>query len=106
MTQSAKAEKKAQKEVAPEEPPQEDTVGKTGAKVVVAIERKGHGGKTVTRVEGLDPGRIDDIGLDLKRSLGCGATVTDGVVFLQGDQRNRAADWLKQKGAKRVVVSA
>lgn len=89
----------------PEAPPIKDSISKAGAKVVVAMERKGHGGKTVTRVEGLDPRSLAETVRDMKRALGCGATEEDGVVLLQGDHRNRAAEWLRNKGVRRVVVS-
>jgi translation initiation factor 1 len=74
-------------------------------KVVVRRERKGHGGKTVTRVEGLAPlgAAVDDLAKRLKKALGCGATVEDGAVLVQGDQVDRVAEWLQREGARRVV---
>jgi translation initiation factor 1 len=75
-------------------------------KVVVRRERKGHGGKTVTRVEGLAPlgaAGVEDVARRLKKALGCGATVEGDDVLVQGDQADRVADWLGREGARKVV---
>jgi len=53
------------------------------------IEKKGHGGKTVTLVRGMrDPQDVADF---LKKKLGSGAKVRDGAVIIQGDLRERIA---------------
>lgn len=71
-------------------------------KLVVRKERKGHGGKTVTVVQGLP----DDDALlaELKRALGTGARREGDDVVVQGDVCERVRDWLVARGAKRVVV--
>ena len=64
-------------------------------RIVVRREKKGRAGKTVTRVSGLELAR------ELKRALGCGASVEDGDVILQGSLTERAAEWLeRERGAK------
>lgn len=75
-------------------------------KLVIQRERKGHGGKTMTRVRGLAlPAKaLEALAKELKRGLGCGALVEDGEVLVQGDQADRVADWLKKRGAKKVVL--
>lgn len=77
-------------------------------KVVVRKEKKGRGGKTVTRIHGLDPSATDleDLARRLKRALGCGATVEDEDIILQGEQAPRAKAWLEEQGVKRVVVGS
>ncbi|MDT8389904.1 MAG: translation initiation factor [Lentisphaeria bacterium] len=64
--------------------------------VSLQIQRKGKGGKTVTRVMGLKslsmPEEMELLGR-LKRELGTGATCREGVIELQGDQRERAKAW-------------
>ena len=67
-------------------------------------ERKGHGGKTVTLVSGLvgTPEQLDELARQLRRGLGCGATVVEGKIVLQGDQREQAAAWLTRHGAPLV----
>ncbi len=74
-------------------------------KLVVRRERSGRAGKTVTVVDGL---ALDDDGLralakDMKRALGCGATVEGGALVLQGDLEERAAAFLEQRDLGRVV---
>ncbi len=76
------------------------------AKVVARRERKGHGGKTVTRVEGLaalGAAGVDDVARRLRKALGCGATVEGDDVLVQGDQVDRVAEWLEREGARKVV---
>lgn len=75
-------------------------------KVVVRMERKGHGGKTVTCLTGLDGApadALDALARDLRKALGVGVRVEDGEVVVQGDQRDRLRAWLGKNGARRVV---
>ena len=72
-------------------------------KLVLQREKKGRGGKTVTRVRGLPASDLERWASDMKRALGCGASVEDGEVILLGDLVSRAADWLEARGASRVV---
>lgn len=74
-------------------------------KVVVRLERKGRGGRTVTRVQGLGwpDDALADLARRMARALGCGAGVEEGDVVLHGDQRERAEAWLVARGARRVV---
>lgn len=75
-------------------------------KLVLQREKKGRGGKTVTRLRGLSlPARgLEELCKELKKGLGCGAVVEDGDVILQGDQCQRAAEWLEKQGAARVII--
>ncbi len=73
-------------------------------KLVVSREKKGRGGKTVTVVSGLGP-LADGTALTLKKFLGCGATLEEDVIVLQGDQVQRTAAWLESQGARRVSRS-
>lgn len=74
------------------------------ARAVVAVERKGRGGKTVTLIThlGLSNDALDAWVTEMKRSLGCGGTREDDAIALQGDQRERAIDWLTRKGVRKV----
>lgn len=74
-------------------------------RVVLQKERKGHGGKTVTRVRshGLDPAALEALMKDLKKGLGCGARIEDDEILLQGDIVDRAAAWFEGRGTKKVV---
>ena len=74
-------------------------------KLVVRRERKGRGGKTVTLVSGLarPPAQLDEIARALRKGLGCGSTVEDGVIVLQGDIVPRVEAWLQAHGAGKIV---
>ena len=67
--------------------------------ILLRMERKGRGGKTVTILRGFPDtsltGLMDMLGR-LKRDLGTGGTVQDVTLELQGDQRERAAAWFQR----------
>lgn len=75
-------------------------------RVVVRREKKGRAGKTVTRVSGLNLRGValDELARDMKRALGCGATVEELDVLLQGAQTERAASWLREHGRTDVRI--
>jgi translation initiation factor 1 len=75
-------------------------------KLVVRRERKGRGGKTATVVEGIrvSPSALERLARDLRRALGCGASVEDGCLVVQGDQVARVERWLVDHGAPKVVI--
>ncbi len=63
-------------------------------------ERAGRGGKTVTVVRGL-PGNAAQLlalAADLRRLLGTGGTAKEGALEIQGDHRERIAEWLRARG--------
>jgi translation initiation factor 1 len=76
------------------------------ARAVVRMERKGRGGKEVTVVEQLElPAKDLERWLkSLKGALGCGGTVEDGSLVLQGDHRKRLKELLEARGVKKVSV--
>jgi translation initiation factor 1 (eIF-1/SUI1) len=74
-------------------------------KVVVRREKKGRGGKTVTRISGVAPADREPAMDRLKRALGCGASLEGQDVVLLGALVDRAADWLEAAGARRVSRS-
>ena len=74
-------------------PPQQQTV-------YLHRESKGRGGKTVTLVKNL---QLNQAGLKalaktLKQACGTGGTLRDGVIEIQGDQRQRLAATLQALG--------
>jgi translation initiation factor 1 len=73
-------------------------------RVTVRRERAGRGGKTVTIAEG--PGftgrELEPLAREAARALGVGARVEGGALVLQGDQCERLAGWLSQRGFERV----
>jgi len=90
--------------------PSAPSTGSPGAaraptRAVVRLERKGRGGKEATVVEKLElpPAELSRWADDLKRALGCGGGVEGGAVVVQGDQRDRVARWLSERGVSKVV---
>lgn len=77
-------------------------------KIVLRRTRKGRGGRTATLVEGIDaltPAARDQLARDIRKALGTGAVLEADAIAVQGDIRDRLADWLRGKGARRVVES-
>jgi len=76
------------------------------ARAVVRMERKGRGGKEVTVVEqlGLSAAELEKWLKALKGGLGCGGTVEEDTLVLQGDQRERLPALLEARGVRRVTV--
>jgi translation initiation factor 1 len=73
-------------------------------KLVVRKERKGHGGKTVTRITGVHTSDADALARDLKRALGTGVRIDDdGALTVQGDLVERVISLLLVRGAARIV---
>lgn len=64
------------------------------------MEKAGRGGKTVTVIDGLPKNEtfLKELCAELKRSCGVGGAVREGVVELQGEQRERVRPLLVAKG--------
>jgi translation initiation factor 1 (eIF-1/SUI1) len=78
---------------------QPGVTGPVKGRVNLQVQRKGKGGKTVTRVLGLhhlDLAEQMEMARNLRQSLGTGAHFDEGVLELHGDQRTRAADWFRK----------
>jgi translation initiation factor 1 len=74
-------------------------------RAVVRFERAGRGGKAVTVIEHLAVANRDEWLKTLKAALGCGGTVEDDRLVLQGDQRERLRTLLAAKGVKKITVA-
>ncbi|MEJ8838219.1 translation initiation factor Sui1 [Ramlibacter sp. AN1133] len=70
--------------------------------VRVLRESKGRGGKAVTVVRGApgDAAALARLGQELKTACGCGGTVKDGTIEVQGDHVDKVMAWLQQRGHK------
>ena len=75
-------------------PPQGDGIVRIGR------ETKGRGGKGVTLIRGLalDAAGLKALAQQLKKLCGTGGTVCDGVIEIQGDQRERLLKELERRG--------
>ncbi len=84
-----------------------DTPSKNRGRVDIKRTTAGRGGKTVTLVTG-----FVGIGLPEKEALakkmrnacGCGGTVKDGDIEIQGDQRDKIAQILTEAGFRAVFA--
>ena len=84
--------------------PEEDKVQRPKGDGIVRIQKetKGRKGKGVSIVTGLD---LDDAPLklmaaELKKVCGCGGSVKDGNIEIQGDARDKLKAHLEKKGYK------
>ena len=78
------------------QPPAEQTI-------YIQREKKGRGGKQVTvmREFNLTEKDLIKLGKQLKKACGSGGTVKDGgVIEIQGDHRERVANFLQKQGYK------
>lgn len=75
-------------------------------KIVIARERKGRGGKTATLVRGvaLAGAALEAFAREMRQALGTGGGVEGEAIVLAGDQSARAAEWLRARGAARIVI--
>ncbi|KQT18231.1 translation initiation factor SUI1-related protein [Chryseobacterium sp. Leaf404] len=74
--------------------------------LVCKFEKKGRNGKPVTVVEGWEGSEEDlkKISKKIKTTLGIGGSEKDGTIIIQGDNRDKIMDILKEMGfrTKRV----
>lgn len=81
---------------------EEPVDGERPTNLYVSRDRKARRGKEVTLVEGFDPDEHHDLALSTAKSLkalcGVGGGWKEGVVLLQGDHRQRVAEWLTREG--------
>jgi len=68
--------------------------------VRVSRQTKGRGGKSVTLIKGLalDSVSLAALGKQLRTACGCGGTVKDGVIEVQGDHCDLIMEALKKNG--------
>jgi len=71
---------------------------------VVRIQRQtsGRKGKGVCLITGvdLDDAALDKLAAELKKKCGCGGSVKEGVIEIQGDKRDLLKQLLETKGMK------
>lgn len=86
-------------------PSHEDTADSKAietARLEIAMERKGRGGKTATIISGftIDDSQVAQIAATLKSKLGTGGSARGGEILIQGDRREDVARLLKEMGLK------
>ncbi|KPE51128.1 translation initiation factor [Chryseobacterium indologenes] len=70
--------------------------------LVCKFEKKGRNGKPVTIVEGWEGSEEDlkKISKKIKTTLGIGGSEKDGIIIIQGDNRDKIMNILKEMGYK------
>jgi len=90
--------------VKPAEPEKKSKRGR----VVLRKETAHRGGKTVIIVHDFPPGistlDIENIGRNLKNSLGCGGTVREREIEIQGNHPSKIREFLEKEGFRVVGV--
>lgn len=68
----------------------------------ICIDSRARRGKEATVIEGFlcTPQRVKEIASELKRTLGCGGSVRDDEILLQGDVRDKTGERLEKLGFK------
>ena len=68
--------------------------------VRIKRETKGRKGKGVMTIHGLllDEKSLKVLAKELKKSVGCGGSVKDGIIEIQGDKRDLIKAFLEKKG--------
>lgn len=79
-----------------------ETVPNRQQKLHVRIEKNHRAGKTVTIIEGFIGSEKDlnDLGRNLKTKCGVGGSVKDGLILIQGDQKEKIINLLLEQGYK------
>jgi translation initiation factor 1 len=85
---------------APPTPPPAPRGPALGRRAVLAIEKKGRGGKTVTTIADLvsTPNDLEAMAQQIRRAMGCGAVIEEAKIVVQGDQRDRLRAFIQGLG--------
>ncbi len=80
-------------------PPATDAA-KKAAPVRVERQVSGRGGKGVSVITGLPlpPSELEALAAELRKRCGCGGTVRNGSIEIQGDHRDRLVEELIRRG--------
>ena len=83
-----------------EDTPATVTLPPAQQKLKIRLDTKNRSGKAVTLIEGFT-GTLNDLealGKKLKTFCGTGGSVKDGQIIIQGDNREKALQWLHKNG--------
>jgi translation initiation factor 1 len=83
-----------------EEPVSQESLVPRQQRLKVRLDTRQRAGKAVTLVEGHvgSEGELGELGRQLKTHCGTGGSVKDGMIIIQGDQRDKITAWLVAKG--------
>jgi len=83
-----------------EEPVPQESLENRQQRLKVRLDTKQRAGKAVTLVEGFagSDEKLDELGRQLRTHCGTGGSVKEGLIIIQGDQREKITAWLLAKG--------
>jgi translation initiation factor 1 len=87
--------------------PEVNTLPPAEQQLRVLIDRKQRRGKEATLVTGFVGSEADlsDLGKKLKKKCGVGGSAKDGKILIQGNQRDKVIDLLKEWGYRQTKAS-
>ena len=90
-----------------EDTPPQSSLPAAEQKLKILLDKKQRAGKAVTLVEGYSGTEADlqSLGKTLKTFCGTGGAVKDGLIIIQGDQREKVLQWLLKNGYKQSKKS-
>ncbi|MBS1730326.1 MAG: translation initiation factor [Bacteroidetes bacterium] len=74
--------------------------------LIIKLETKHRAGKTVTAVHGFigNPTNFSALEKKLKNHCGTGGSAKEGIILIQGDQREKIFQWLKSNGYNKTKI--
>ncbi len=83
---------------------EQETIEAAQQPLKIRLDTKHRAGKAVTIVEGFVGTNkdLENLGKQLKSFCGTGGSVKDGIVIVQGDNRDKVLQWLVKNGYKLV----
>lgn len=81
---------------------EQDTLPPAQQRLRLILDTKQRAGKAVTLVTGFigKTDDLEDLGKKLRNYCGTGGSVKDGEILIQGDQREKAMQFLQKQGYK------